>query len=165
MWAIPPFSRESEKQPSGVLFQLLTYANCSKICSGSWVPAIQIWTRAFPATALDPQPHPLSWSGWNHYSGHADFWYCSHSPPVITVTLGLFCTDNKMQNSYSTAEDEAHGFGQCNDLLLVWTSPSSEQSCARTVVRAALHLNESLKSILSCSDGKDICINILSPCL
>lgn len=50
-------------------------------------------------------------------------------------------------------------------LVYIWHQHplGSEQSCARRVVGAALHLNEGLKSSLSCSDGKDICIHILSP--
>lgn len=79
--------------------------------------------------------------------------------------LGVFRTGNKLQKSNSTAENEASGFGQCNDLHLVGASPSSEQSYATTAEREALHLNESLESILVCADCKDICIIVLRPCL
>lgn len=79
-------------------------------------------------------------------AGHVDFHQqpliLSHIPPpgqgvaitvdmqifrivatVTTVTLGLFPTGNKLQNSLSRAEDEAPGCGQCSGLHLAQAPP------------------------------------------
>lgn len=42
---------------------------------------------------------------------------------VAKVTLGLFPTGNKLQNSLSRAEDEAPGCGQCSGLRLAQAPP------------------------------------------